>query len=232
MLTHKPFSEISGGDLGWLTAKHHFALGPYGNPKHLPLGQLYVLNDDRIAGHSGFPFHGHTDVEIVSYVRSGTLTHEDGLGNKGHLHAGDVQVMSAGTGIRHAEYNEGDDPIHLFQIWLHPRKAGVEPRWDTRSFPQSNRLGRFVPLASGYQSPGALEIYADAGVHGAVLQAGASTKFEFRAGHSGYIVPVSGTIIVNRHRIEDGDGLIIRGEASISVDAKTDAEVLLIETAE
>src|SRR5882762_9786274 len=112
MLIHKPFSEISGGDLGWLNAKHHFALGSYGNPSHLPLGELYVLNDDQIAAYSGFPHHGHTDVEIVSYVRSGTLTHEDGLGNKGHLHAGDVQVMSAGTGIRHAEYNEGDDPIH------------------------------------------------------------------------------------------------------------------------
>ena len=232
MLIHKPFSEISGGDLGWLTAKHHFALGPYGNPEHLPLGKLYVLNDDRIAPYSGFPVHGHRDVEIVSYVRSGTLTHEDGLGNKGHLQGGDVQVMSAGTGIRHAEYNEGDAPLHLFQIWFHPRAKGMTPRWDIRAFSKSDRLGHFVPLASGYDTPGALEIHADAQIHGAVLRAGTATSFDFRPGHSGYIVPVSGTIVVDRQQVEDREGLVIRGETSISIDARTDAEVILIETTE
>lgn len=128
MLTLRPYEEIGGDDLGWLKAKHHFAIGGYGNPNHSPVGVLYVLNDDQIAPGSGFPMHPHANVEIISYVREGVVTHEDSLGNRGKTRAGDVQVMSAGTGIHHTEYNEGDAPTRLFQIWLHPEPASVAVR--------------------------------------------------------------------------------------------------------
>lgn len=232
MLQLKPLSEIAGADAGWLKARHHFAIGPYGNPQHRAIGNLYVLNDDEIAAYSGFPFHPHADVEIVSYLRQGTLTHEDGLGNKGHLKAGDIQVMSAGTGIRHAEYNDDDTPLHVFQIWLHPRTRGAEPRWETRAFPKDDRVGRFVTLASGYDVPGALPIRSDAELHGAVLPARDGTTFDFRDGHSGYLVPVSGALFVDGQRVEAGEGVTIRGERSVRIEAVSDAEIILVATKE
>jgi len=118
MLQHKPLSEIGGDE--------------YGNPAHRPIGNLFVLNDDEIAAGTGFPMHGHAGIEIISYVRDGVVTHEDRLGNKGHTRAGDMQVMSAGTGIRHADYNEQEAPARLFQIWLRPREPGGRPQWSTR----------------------------------------------------------------------------------------------------
>ncbi|PLZ00725.1 hypothetical protein CY652_19915 [Burkholderia sp. WAC0059] len=230
MLILKPYDEIGGGDLGWLKAKHHFAIGGYGNPVHTPIGNLYVLNDDQIAPGAGFPMHPHANVEIISYVREGVVTHEDSLGNKGKTRAGDIQVMSAGTGIRHTEYNEGDIPTRLFQIWLHPRatERGGTPRWDTRQFPRTDRSGKFVPLASGYDVPDALPIRADAEILGAMLRAGTSTTYDIAPGHSAYLVPSTGAITVNGLRVETLNGLTIRDEPSIAVEAITDAELLLI----
>ena len=231
MLQHKRLSEIAGAEISWLKARHHFAIGGYGNPAHGPVGSLFVLNDDEIAGHSGFPMHHHADVEIISYVREGVVTHEDSLGNKGHTKAGDVQVMSAGTGIRHAEYNEQTIPTRLFQIWLHPRTQGGQPQWGTRSFPKADRAGHFVPLASGFGAPDALPIRADAEVYGALAPAGAMASFDFQPGQSGYLVPATGTVRVNGQRVDTCEGLIIRDEASIAIEALTDAELVLIVTA-
>ena len=230
MLTLKPYHEIGGDDFGWLKAKHHFAIGGYGNPVHTPIGALYVLNDDQIIPHKGFPMHPHANVEIISYVREGTVTHEDSLGNKGRIHAGDVQVMSAGTGIRHAEHNEGHVPIRLFQIWLHPRAAerGGAPRWDTRQFPRADRSGKFMPLASGYGTPEALPIRADAEILGAMLKAGTSAIYDIALGHSAYLVPSTGTVVVNGVRLEALSGLTIEQERSITVEATDDAELILI----
>jgi hypothetical protein len=233
MLTLKRYDEIGGGDLGWLKAKHHFAIGGHGNPVHTPIGHLYVLNDDQIAPGTGFPMHHHANVEIISYVREGVVTHEDSLGNKGKTRAGDVQVMSAGTGIHHREYNEGDVPTRLFQIWLHPRAGeyGGSPRWDARQFPRADRSGKLVPLASGYDVPDALPIRADAEILGAMLRAGTSTIHDIAVGHWAYLVPSTGVITVNGFRVEALDGLSIREELSIRVEAITDAELLLIVTA-
>jgi redox-sensitive bicupin YhaK (pirin superfamily) len=231
MLQHKPLSEIGGGDLGWLKAKHHFAIGGHGNPAHRAVGNLFVLNDDEITAGTGFPLHGHADIEIISYVRDGVVTHEDSLGNKGHTRAGDVQVMSAGTGIRHAEYNEQDVPTRMFQIWLRPREQGGKPQWDTRAFPKSDRAGSFVPLASGYGAPDALPLRADAEVYGTLVTAGASVTFDFQPGHSGYLVPATGAVRVGGKRVEAREGLVITDEASIMVEATEDAELVLIVTA-
>jgi quercetin 2,3-dioxygenase len=232
MLNLKRYDEIGGGDLGWLKAKHHFAIGGRGNPVHTPIGHLYVLNDDQIAPGTGFPMHHHANVEIISYVREGVVTHEDNLGNKGKTRAGDVQVMSAGTGIRHREYNEGDVPTRLFQIWLHPRAGeyGGAPRWDTRQFPRADRSGKLVPLASGYDVPEALPIRADAEILGAMLKAGTSTTYDIAEGHCAYLVPSTGAITVNAFRVEALNGLSIREEPSITIEAIKDAELLLIVT--
>jgi hypothetical protein len=231
MLQHKPFSEIAGADIGWLKAKHHFAIGVYGNPGHRPVGNLFVLNDDEIARRSGFPLHSHANVEIVTYVREGVLTHEDSLGNKGHIKAGDVQVMSAGTGVSHTEYNENDAATRLFQMWIHPRTRGGEPQWRTRAFSKADRTGRFVPLVSGYGAKGALPIRSDFELYGTVLPKHAATIFEFPPGHSGYLVPVTGALTVNGQRVDPREGLVIRDEASIAIAAQAGAELVLIVTA-
>jgi redox-sensitive bicupin YhaK (pirin superfamily) len=231
MLQQRPLAEIGGSDLSWLKAKHHFAIGQHGNPAHRALGNLFVLNDDEIAAGTGFPLHGHADIEIISYVRDGVVTHEDSLGNKGHTGAGDVQVMSAGTGIRHAEYNEQEVPARMFQIWLRPREKGGQPRWDTRAFPKTDRAGAFVPLASGYDSPDALPLRADAEIHGALVKAGTTVTFDFRAGHSGYLVPATGTVRVGGKQVGAREGLVIIDETTITIEAVEDAELVLIVTA-
>jgi redox-sensitive bicupin YhaK (pirin superfamily) len=186
MLYRRSFGDISGLDAGWLQAKHHFAIGPYGNPAHKAVGNLIVLNDDEIAPHTGFGLHHHENVEIVSYLREGTVTHRDDQGNIGKTHAGDVQVMSAGTGIGHSEENEEDVPIRLLQIWLKPSAAGGIPRWGNRAFPKADRAGAFVPFASGRNTEDALPIRTDAEVYGTLLQAGAGASFSLREGDAGY----------------------------------------------
>lgn len=231
MLKLKAFDEIRGADAGWLKAKHHFAIGPYGNPAHKPIGNLIVLNDDEISPHSGFDLHPHANVEIVSYIREGVVTHRDDQGNIGNTRAGDVQVMSAGTGIRHSEHNEGDVPIRLFQIWLKPSKAGGQPQWGNKPFPKADRAGRFIPLASGRNAEGALPIRTDAEVSGALLQAGAEIIYEFRKEDAGYLVPATGQIEVNGTPVHAREGLVIRDEDRISIKAVEDAELVLIVTA-
>jgi redox-sensitive bicupin YhaK (pirin superfamily) len=231
MLQLKSLEDISGFDAGWLKAKHHFAIGPYGNPAHKAVGNLIVLNDDEIAPHSGFGLHHHENVEIVSYLREGTVTHRDDQGNLGKTHAGDVQVMSAGTGIRHSEQNEEDVPIRLFQIWFKPSAAGGMPRWGTKPFPKVDRAGVFVPLASGRNAEGALPIRTDAEVYGALLRAGAKTRYSFRKGDAGYLVPATGEVEVSGVQVHAREGLVIENEEMIVIKTLTDSELLLVVTA-
>jgi redox-sensitive bicupin YhaK (pirin superfamily) len=150
MITVRPRAELGGGDFGWLQALHHFAIGESGNPAHGPIGDLIVWNDDEIAPGTGFPMHSHRHVEIITYVREGAISHRDSLGNQGKTVAGDVQVMSAGTGITHAEFNNEVTTTKIFQIWIQPREYGGIPRWDSRTFPKVDRAGKFMVLASGY----------------------------------------------------------------------------------
>ena len=231
MLYLRSFGDISGLDAGWLQAKHHFAIGPYGNPAHKAVGNLIVLNDDEIAPHTGFGLHHHENVEIVSYLREGTVTHRDDQGNIGKTHAGDVQVMSAGTGIRHSEENEEDVPIRLFQIWLKPSAAGGIPRWGNKPFPKADRAGAFVPLASGRNAEGALPIRTDAEVYGALLQAGARTSFSFRKGDAGYLVPATGEVEVGMVQVGACEGLVIENEKMVAINALRDSELILVVTA-
>ncbi len=229
MLTHRRWSSLDTADRGWLRAKYHFQVTPDGNPAHRPLGSLIVWNDDEIAVDGGFPFHGHRDVEIVTYVRQGVLGHRDTLGSEGTLHAGDVQVMSAGEGIRHAEFNRGDVPLRLYQIWLQPRMAGGHAQWDTRPFPKHDRAGRFVVLASGFDDPDALPIRADARVLGATLRAGESVRQPLALGRHAYLVVASGRIEVDGESLEPQDGVAISDADAIAVSALEDAELVMVE---
>jgi hypothetical protein len=231
MLEHRSLDEIGGADIGWLKAKHHFAIGVHGNAAHRPVGDLYVWNDDEIAPHAGFAPHHHADVEIITYVREGVVTHQDDQGNRGETRAGDVQVMSAGTGIRHSETNEGEAPTRIFQIWIHPNHLGLPPHWGTRPFPKADRAGRFVALASGYGAPDALPIRANAEVYGALLPAGEVARFEIKPGSDAYLSPASGSIIVNGLAVEAREGLALCGERSADIAALTDAEIVLVVSA-
>jgi redox-sensitive bicupin YhaK (pirin superfamily) len=230
MLQHRPRTALDGGDFGWLKAKHHFIVSDKGNPAHQALGALVVWNDDEIAPGRGFPLHGHADMEIISYVRQGAVSHRDSTGSYGETAAGDVQVMSAGTGIRHEEHNIGSIALKLFQIWIRPRERGGPPRWDTRPFPKEDRAGRLVPLASGL--PGdeeALLIRADARVLGATLKAGQRVNHQLDIASHAYLVPARGTVTVNGKRVGTGDGVAITQETDITIQAVEDAEFVLVE---
>ena len=230
MLTHRRWKSLDRAELGWLRAKYHFAVSADGDPAHTALGPLIVWNDDEIAVGGGFPMHGHRDMEIITYVRQGLLGHRDTLGSEGVIPAGDVQVMSAGKGIRHAEFNRGDVPLKLYQIWLVPREAGGEPAWDTKPFPKSDRSGRFVVLASGFASDeGALPIRADARVLGAMLKAGESVRYELSRTRRAYLVVASGCIEVNGEPVGPLDGVAITNEATAQIFALEDSELVMVD---
>lgn len=229
MIEHRPKSELGRSDFGSFKALHHVAVGSnHDNPAHKAVGNLVVWNDDEIAAGAGVPFHGHADMEIITYVREGVVSHKDSLGNQGRMEAGDVQVMSAGTGIRHAEMSES--PTKIFQIWISPRERGGEPRWGTKSFPKSDRTGRFVVLASGFKEDAeALSIRADARVMGATLNAGQSLSYDLGPKRKAYLVPARGRIKLNGLVLDTRDGATVRDERQLRIEAIEDAEIVLVD---
>jgi len=232
MIERRPFYELGGADHGWLKAKHHFSFASYADPERMGWGALRVWNDDEIAAGSGFPPHPHADMEIITYVRQGAISHKDSLGNEGRTEAGDVQVMSAGSGIRHAEYNLEPETTRLFQIWIQPSSHGGAPSWGARPFPKSDRAGRFVTLASGMAGDdGALPIRTDARVAGATLKAGETTEYALGAGRHAYLVPAVGAVEVNGVRLDARDGAAVRDEPVLRVTALDDAEIVLVDAA-
>ena len=228
MIERRAFDRLGGGDHGWLNTHHHFSFADYRDPKRMDWGALRVWNDDEIAPQTGFPAHPHADMEIITYVRQGAITHQDSLGNKGRTKAGDVQVMSAGTGIRHSEYNLEDEPTAIFQLWIIPTRRGGDPGWDTRPFPQGEGAGHFVTLASGIDGDAdALPIRADARVLGATLKAGETAEYRLAPNRRAYLVPAKGAVEVNGVRIEARDGAAIENERVLTVTALDDAEIVL-----
>jgi quercetin 2,3-dioxygenase len=232
MIELRPFTELGGDDHGWLNAKHHFSFAHYYDPDRMHWGSLRVWNDDTIAPHTGFPPHPHRDMEIITYVREGAITHEDNLGNKGRTEAGDVQVMSAGSGIRHSEYNREDVTTRIFQIWLLPTSDGGKPFWGAKPFPKDDRGGRFVTLASGYDNDNdALPIRTDARVVGATLKAGEVAEYPLGADRLGYLVPASGAVEIDGVRVNARDGAAISDLAVLRVTALEDSEIVLVDAA-
>jgi len=232
MIERRPYEALGGADHGWLKAKHHFSFARYHDPERMGHGALRVWNDDEIAPNTGFPPHPHAEMEIITYVRQGAITHEDSLGHQGRTEAGDVQVMSAGSGIRHAEYNREPVPTKLFQIWIEPGVGGGEPSWGAKPFPKSERSGRLVALASGFAGDAdALPIRAAARVLGATLKAGDTVAYELGAERHGYLVPAQGSVEVNGVRIFPRDGAAITGEDELKVKALEDTEIVLVDAA-
>ena len=232
MILHKPFDRLGGADHGWLKARHHFSFASYHDPKNMNWGGLRVWNDDEIASRSGFPPHPHADMEIITYVREGAITHQDSLGNQGRTVAGDVQVMSAGTGVRHAEYNLEAETTRIFQIWIEPTERGGAPSWGARPFPKDDRAGRFVPLASGLPGDGdALPIRTNARVLGATLKAGDQITYDLDPSRHAYLVPAVGSVEVNGVSLATRDGAAITGETAITIRALEDAELVMVDAA-
>jgi quercetin 2,3-dioxygenase len=228
MIDIRPFNSLGHADHGWLNARHHFSFANYHDPSRVGWGRIRVWNDDQIAGKSGFPPHPHRDMEIITYVRTGAITHQDSLGNQGRTAAGDVQVMSAGTGVVHAEYNLDDEQTTLFQIWVETDKPRAEPSWGAMPFPKEERDGSFQLLASDLSDDGALTINADARVLGATLKAGHSLAYEANAARHLYLVP-SGKVRVNGIQANARDGVAITGETSLRIEADEDVELVLVD---
>jgi redox-sensitive bicupin YhaK (pirin superfamily) len=229
MIEVRPFKSLGHANHGWLDARHHFSFADYHDPARMGWGAIRVWNDDAIAARSGFPPHPHRDMEIITYVRAGAITHEDSLGNRGRTGAGDVQVMSAGTGVRHSEYNLEDDETRIFQIWILPETLGATPAWGARPFPKADRAGQFVPLASGLGDEGALAIQTPARVLGATLKAGTEASYRFEPGRIGYMVPAEGRVRVNGIEAGARDGIAIRDLDELRIEALEDAELILVD---
>jgi redox-sensitive bicupin YhaK (pirin superfamily) len=232
MIERRPFEDLGGANHGWLNAKHHFSFASYYEPTRMGWGPIRVWNDDTIAANSGFPPHPHADMEIITYVREGAITHQDSMGNKGRTEAGDVQVMSAGSGIRHSEYNLENETTQIFQIWIEPRERGAAPSWGAKPFPKGERSGQFVTLASGFEEDvGALPIRTDARVVGATLKAGETADYSLGPTRRVYMVPARGSIEVNGVTLHARDGAAIANENVLHVKAFDDAEIVLVDAA-
>ena len=232
MIELRPYNMLGGAQHGWLETRHHFSFANYYDPKRMRWGHLRVWNDDIIAPHTGFPAHPHRDMEIITYVRSGAITHQDSLGNRGRTEAGDVQVMSAGSGIIHSEMNEENEATQLFQIWIMPDEKGLPPSWGTKPFPKEQRSGSFITLASGL--PGdtdALPIRANARLVAATLKAGQSTEYHIAPGRKVYLVAASGEIEINGVVAAAGDGVAISDESLLKVSTQQDSEIVLVDVA-
>ena len=230
MIDIRKFDSLGHADHGWLNARHHFSFAGYHDPGRMGWGAIRVWNDDEIAAKSGFPPHPHRDMEIITYVRSGAITHQDSMGNQGRTGAGDVQVMSAGTGVRHAEYNLEPEPTTLFQIWVQTDRPGASPSWGAKPFPKHERDGSFVTLASGFdEDADALRINAAARVMGATLKAGEKAELQLDPARHVYLVAVGGAIEVNGRRAEPRDGVAVTGEEKLTLKALEDAEIVLVD---
>lgn len=230
MIDIRRFESLGAAKFDWLDARHHFSFGHYFDPERMGWGKIRVWNDDTIQPQTGFPPHPHADMEIITYVRKGAITHRDSLGNEGRTQAGDVQVMSAGSGIRHAEYNLEPSDTQIFQIWIEPSQRGGPPAWAAAQFPKADRAGQLVVLASGLAGDkAALPIRQDARVLGATLKTGQTAHYALGAGRHAYLVLALGEATVNGHAIAARDGVAIADLAAIDIAARTDCEVVLVD---
>jgi len=234
MIDVRPFSSLGAFRNDWLNARHHFSFGHYRDPKRMGFGALRVWNDDEIAPHTGFGAHPHENMEIITFVRQGAITHKDSLGNVGATRAGDVQVMHAGTGITHAELNDEDEATRIFQIWITPDKMGVAPGWGAKEFPRATGQGLTV-LASGRaadEGKGALPLHADAAVFAAKMQAGERATYKLGNGRAAYMVAATGEMLVNGVAARTRDGVALHNEPEITIEALAETEIVLVDVSD
>ena len=230
MIDVQPFAKLGAFRNHWLNARHHFSFGAHSDPKRMGLGSLRVWNDDEVAPGQGFDPHPHRDMEIITYVRAGAITHRDSLGNEGRTEAGDVQVMHAGTGITHAEYNAESVPTRLFQIWVIPDRRGMAPGWAAAKFPAGSE-GSLVALADGRaEADGtALPLHADAAVLAGTVRAGETVHHRLGPGRAAYLVLATGSVSINGVAVATRDGATITDESDIAITAIEDAQVVLVD---
>jgi hypothetical protein len=231
-LEHRPFESLGRFQNEWLNARYHFSFANYHDPKRMQWGALRVWNDDIIQSKTGFSPHSHADMEIITYVREGAITHQDNLGNRGRTPAGDVQVMSAGQGITHAEYNLEDADTKIFQLWIMPKARGGRPLWGQQAFPKDERAGKLVTLASGFEadiSAGALPIRQDARLLAATLKPGQDVSHVLGAGRHAYLVLARGDVAAAGQKLGPRDGLALKDLGTIDIRALSEAEVLLVD---
>ena len=214
----------------WLSTYWHFSFDHYYDPENVNFGPLRVFNDDVIQPAGGFPMHSHREMEILTYVLEGKLEHKDSLGNRGVIGAGEVQRMSAGTGIRHSEYNASDtEPAHLLQLWIQPAEKGLKPSWEQKQFTRAEREGKLLPVASGNPKNGALKIHQDATVFVSALGAGQEVTHELAPGRRAYLFVIEGTVMLNGRPLEAGDQARVTEETRLDLTATEASDLLLID---
>ena len=226
MIDIQTYQQLGHADHGWLNARHHFSFADYYNPQRMGFGRLRVINDDIIAPGSGFGMHPHKNMEIITYVRSGAITHKDDKGNQGRTVAGDVQVMSAGTGIYHSEYNLESEQTTLYQIWIESRESNITPNWKTASFPKHTQKDKLSLLVSG-ESNAPLSIHADAKIYAGELSKG--IKVSQTIEHQAYILVSDGQITLDGIIMNKGDGAQVTEQTSVTIKAMNNAEILLLD---
>ncbi|RIJ33147.1 pirin family protein [Henriciella mobilis] len=230
MIDIRRFDKLGTFQNEWLDAHYHFSFSHYYDPARMGHGKLRVWNDDRIRPQTGFPPHGHRDMEIITYVRKGAITHQDSMGNKGRTEAGDVQVMSAGRGVQHSEWNAETEETTLFQIWIEPESYGGSPGWGARKFPKADRSGQWAVLASGNEADKALPIRQNAKVLGATLKAGETLDYQVSEGRFGYFVLAAGEVELNGEVLKARDGAAVTGPESLQFKSLKDAEIVFVDT--
>lgn len=226
MITVYPYEQLGHADHGWLNARHHFSFANYYNPERTGFGVLRVINDDIIKAGAGFDTHPHKDMEIITYVRKGVITHRDSKGNEGRTEAGDVQVMSAGTGIFHSEYNLESEDTNIYQIWIEPNKLGVQPDWDTHEFPKEPANGKLTLLVSG-DGEAPLYINQNARIYAGTLEEGANLEHPIH--DQAYLLVSEGEVEVDGKALKKGDGAEISKAELVQLRALKSSEVLVID---
>lgn len=215
---------------GWLDSRHTFSFGDYYDPERMGFGDLRVINEDRVQPDSGFGTHPHRDMEIISYVIDGALEHKDSMANGSIIRPGDVQRMTAGTGVRHSEFNpSSESPVHFLQIWILPEEDALEPGYEQRNFPIADKANRWRLVGSRQGREGSLTIHQDLDLHATVLEPGASVTHRFADGRRGWLQVVRGEVEANGESLRAGDGLAVRGVDKLAVTASGEAELLLFD---
>jgi redox-sensitive bicupin YhaK (pirin superfamily) len=229
MLIIRKSAERGTANLGWLVSRHTFSFSDYYDPGHMGFGPLRVINEDRVQPGQGFGTHGHSDMEIISYVLEGALEHKDSIGTGSVIRPGEVQVMSAGTGIRHSEFNHSkSDPVHFLQIWIEPERDGIKPRYEQKAFPDGEKRGRLRLVGSTDGRDGSLVIHQDVDLFAALLNSGDKVTHTFRNGREGWIQVARGAIEANGQRLDAGDGAAIEDEAALTITGRADGSEILV----
>jgi len=232
MLTLRKSQDRGHADHGWLKSQHSFSFAGYYDPAHVGWGNLLVINEDRIAPGTGFGTHGHRDMEIVSYVMSGSLAHKDSMGNGTVIPPGDVQRMSAGSGVRHSEFNHATDSVtHFLQIWIEPNQLGIAPGYEQKTFADAEKRGRLRLVASPDGADGSVVIHADARLYAGLLDGAEAATLTVDPARKAYVFLVRGALSVNGQALQAGDAALLADESAVALTAGRDAEVLVFDLA-